>query len=218
MYLKGVRKMIINVAHEKGGVGKSTIAINLGISLKADILDLDNLNSVVLFNKIRKSKGHTPLNCLTVSSDDEAKEIFKQYRDNKEILVVDSGGYDSTINRLAMIWADFIITPVSPSQVELFGLQTFEGTLRQASLQFETTVQTNVVINNADARSQGDIRKLKLFVRNNKRYLNLMSTVLHHRKDYKTAYAKGVSVIELDKDGKAADEINDLVREIRTYI
>lgn len=206
------------MAHNKGGVGKSTIAINLGISLDADILDLDNQNSVILFNKIRVSKGHTPLNCYTVDNDEDLKKTLQDYRNNKKILVIDSGGYDSTINRLAMLWADCIITPVSPSQVELFGLQTFEGVLRDASLKFETIVQTNVIINNADVRSQGDIRKLKVFVKNNKKYLNLMNTILHNRKDYKTAYAKGVSVVELDAGSKAADEISDLVREIKTYI
>ena len=210
--------MIINVAHNKGGVGKSTIAINIGISFGADILDLDNQNSVILFNKIRVSKGHETLNCFTAHSEDELKKILQEYRDNKKILVIDSGGYDSTINRLAMLWADYIITPVSPSQIELFGLQTFEAVLREASLKFGTTVQTNVIINNADVRSQGDIRKLKVFIKNNKKYLNLMSSVLHNRKDYKTAYAQGVSVVELEPGSKAADEIKDLVREISTYI
>ena len=32
--------MIINVAHTKGGVGKTTIAVNLAIEMKSDLFDL----------------------------------------------------------------------------------------------------------------------------------------------------------------------------------
>lgn len=42
--------MIINVAHTKGGVGKTTIAVNLAIEMHADLFDLDNQNSSYNFS------------------------------------------------------------------------------------------------------------------------------------------------------------------------
>ena len=48
---------------------------------------------------------------------------MSKYQDNKDnLLIIDSGGYDSQINRMALVEADILITPVGISQIELFGL------------------------------------------------------------------------------------------------
>lgn len=41
--------MIITVAHQKGGTGKSTIATNLAVELKTSLLDLDKLTQLYHF-------------------------------------------------------------------------------------------------------------------------------------------------------------------------
>ena len=38
----GGASMVINLSHQKGGVGKSTLATNLAVELKAVIIDLDS--------------------------------------------------------------------------------------------------------------------------------------------------------------------------------
>ena len=49
--------MIINVAHTKGGVGKSTLATNLAVELTLPILALDMQSSSFFFNHFRKDAG-----------------------------------------------------------------------------------------------------------------------------------------------------------------
>ncbi|OQB44660.1 MAG: CobQ/CobB/MinD/ParA nucleotide binding domain protein [bacterium ADurb.Bin157] len=205
--------MILNVAHQKGGVGKSTIAINLAVSLKADILDLDNQHSCILFNKIRKANGLDPLNCFSCDEESEIDLILKQYL-NSKTLIIDSGGFDSKNNRLALIKSNLIITPVSPSQIELFGLQKFERILKEASEILKINIKTNVVINNADARSKGITKTVREYIEENPAYLNLFKTVIHNRADFKKAYASGLGATELGRKGKAADEVQQLTKEI----
>jgi chromosome partitioning protein len=211
----GSVNMIINFTHQKGGVGKSTLAINVAINLGADILDLDTLNACVLFNRIRKANGKDDLTVIQAETDQEALKIINEYKDISKTLVVDSGGYDSEVNRVALLSADVLITPVSPSQIEIFGLQNFIGILKDSSEQLNFTFMTNVIINNADVRSRSDVNKLKRFIANNSKYLDSFSTIVCSRVDFRRAYEMGLSVEELESDSKASNEIRLFCREIK---
>ena len=55
--------MIINIAHTKGGVGKSTLATNLAVELNCPILDLDKQGSSKYFNELRVENKKNSFNC-----------------------------------------------------------------------------------------------------------------------------------------------------------
>ena len=203
--------MIINLSHQKGGVGKSTISTNLAVALNAIIIDLDSQKSSVLWNDIRTSSGREAVTCFTVSNEKEMEKIIKENMDKN--IIIDSGGYDSGITRMAILMSDVILTPVSPSQIELFGLENFGKVIQEVSSKSGIEIQANVLINNADTRSKNSIQGLQKFVTNNN-YFNLLDTIIHCRADFKKAYGDGLSVIELDGKSKAADEVNQLVKEL----
>ena len=121
--------MIINIAHTKGGVGKTMIATNLSIAFIAPILDLDIQQSSNRFFGLRKLEGLPILpvyNTLT-------NELINTYKGNvNKHLIIDSGGMDNDIIRQGLELSDLIITPVSVSQVEFFGLQDFNDLLNSA--------------------------------------------------------------------------------------
>ena len=53
-------KKVIAITHQKGGVGKTTIATNLAVELskkyKVKVIDLDLQKSMTYFNNIRQKK------------------------------------------------------------------------------------------------------------------------------------------------------------------
>ena len=211
--------MIVLYSHQKGGVGKSTLAINHAYSKGCSIIDLDSQNSSMLFNQLRKMQNRENIDCYTSNSINEFNEMIKPFKANKEnMIIIDSGGYDSEINRLALISADIIITPVGASQIELFGLQKFRNILNEASEATGTNVKTHVLINNVDSRSKKKINELQEYISKNKNYFNLLDSIIHSRVDFKNAYGDGLTVEELDKDSKASQEIESLVNEINKII
>ena len=211
--------MIVLYSHQKGGVGKSTLAINHAYFKGCSIIDLDSQNSSMLFNQLRKMNDMKSIECYTADTINEFNDLVKDYKANKEnMIVIDSGGYDSEINRLALISADIIITPVGASQIELFGLQKFRNILNDASDATGTNVKTHVLINNVDSRSKKKISELREYIEKNEKYFNLLESVIHTRVDFKNAYGDGLTVKELDKESKATQEIKSLTKEIDNII
>lgn len=215
--------MIILLIHQKGGVGKSTMSLNIAYELKKhysdiSILDLDSQHSSVLFNKLRSKKELPTIDCKT-QIEVNLKSFLATYINNKDnLLIIDSGGYDSDINRLALLKADIIITPVGISQIEIFGLQKFVKILVHASKVAKKKITTNVLINNVDSRSQRRIEALKKHIREKSSFLNIFDTVIYARADYKFSYSEGLAVSEYNSRGKACIEMAKLSSEINSLI
>jgi chromosome partitioning protein len=87
--------------------------------------------------------------------------------------------------------------------------------LKQISEKNGQVFKTNVVINNADIRSQGSLTQLKEFITKNNTYIDLYKTVIYSRADFKKAYGEGLGVVEMDANSKAALELMNLVKEIQ---
>lgn len=215
--------MIVLFGHQKGGVGKSTIAINVAYQLQKKykdvaLLDLDSQNSAVLFNQLRDSEELQTISCVK-EKNIEFNNFINEYAKNKEnLLIVDSGGYDSDINRAALIRADVIITPVGISQIEVFGLQKFRKILKEASKALGYTVRTNVLLNNVDSRSKNRLKELREYIKENKQYFHLLETTMYSRADYKNSYGNGLTVKEYNKKGDASKEVKELSKEILKLI
>lgn len=215
--------MIVLFGHQKGGVGKSTVAINFAYHMQKKykdlaLLDLDSQNSTILFNQLREQEKLPTIKCVTEDTVEFDEFIAKYSKNKNNLLVIDSGGYDSDINRAALIKADIIITPVGISQIEIFGLQKFRKILKEASEALDTKVKTNVLLNNVDSRSKNKLKDLREYIKDKNDYFNLLETTLHTRADYKNSYGDGLTVKEYNKKGVAQDEIKQLSKEIYKLI
>jgi len=202
--------MIITVAHQKGGVGKSTVATNLAVEMGLPIVDLDSQHSCYLFSLLRKEEQGKSLQVFTPETPEEIKEILENITYDK--IIIDSGGYDNDLNRFALLISDIVITPVSPSQIEVFGLLKFVEIVEEAK-EYNSSLKVHVLINNADPRSSGENRKLQQFIEENSDF-ELLKTKLYRRADYRRAYSEGLSVCEYNPRGKACKEIRALITEI----
>ena len=130
---------------------------------------------------------------------------------NQRLLVVDAGGYDSDINRVAITGADIVITPVSDSGIELVGLLAFRGILRDIR-NHRPDLTAKILLNKIHTRAgSSSLNEIFDFVDNNPEFERLNS-ILRDRIDYKRSFDAGKSVVEFNS--KAAEEIKDLIKEI----
>ncbi len=204
--------LVIVIAHPKGGVGKSTIATNLAVEIsklqKVTAINLDVQKSLTYFNVIRKETKQ-PLTLQTTTNFKELQEIVNN---NKQTLIIDVGGFDSDLNRAAMLGADIIITPVSDSAIEIVELLSFKNILKEVH-KSRPELKVSVLLNRIHANAKSSLEKLKGFVSENPEF-KLLNSVLRDRIEFKKAFEAGLSVNELNPNSKAASEINKLIKEI----
>ena len=208
--------MTIAISNQKGGVGKSTIAWNLAISLQknhnVEIVDLDNQKTLTYANEIRKAGKKTkPLKIISMETSSELKTYFDNDNDER-ISIIDIGGFDSSMNRMAIIAADVIITPVSDKGFDILGIKSYEEVLLQLSKLIKETIVVQVLLNNINPK-KSKLQGLREFL-NKSDHFKLMDTVIRNRADYDRSASAGMNAIEYDKKSKAAKEIKTLKKEV----
>jgi len=143
---------VINFSHQKGGVGKSTLSYHLAYLLnkehKVVLLDLDNQESISEINKLRndKLKNHS-IPIKKIKNQEELVEFINSI-DDDTYLIIDSGGFDSSYTRIAIMGADINITPIADRTMELLAvIKAYDPILNQVSKKLEEDVYCYVLLN-----------------------------------------------------------------------
>jgi len=206
--------MIITVAHQKGGVGKSTLAVNLAIMLESkinkpvDLIDMDMQQSATLFSKRRVKNGMDPLRIITDTTIDTIKAAKKK----GGFTVIDVGGFDAGINRAAIAAADIVITPVSDSTIELDGLQAFRKIIMQIR-EDKPDMRAKVLLNRVHQFAGKSLEEIFEYARAKEEF-DIFETIIRDRSEFKKSFEFGQSVEEFAPGSKAAEEIHQLIEEL----
>ncbi|MCK5111052.1 MAG: ParA family protein [Arcobacteraceae bacterium] len=204
---------VIVVAHSKGGTGKSTIIWNLAHFIRSldkptIIIDLDFQQTQHYLHRIRTLEGLTnPQNDIPVFRPQTADALINTLENfSDHYILIDVGGYDNDINRIAISWADKIVVPLSDSITDVLGFKTFENILKEIDNPF-----INIVLNNIHPLTK-NFNTIKEAIGSNED-IKLLDTVIRTRKIYKTTMGEGKSVFDINHT-VAQDEIKGLYYEI----
>lgn len=117
---------VITVAQQKGGAGKTTLAVNLAVALlrrghSASLLDTDPQGSMGRWFMLRREEGETDLGFSTASAWGvcyECEKLRKEY----DFIVVDTPPKVDADLRPALRESDLVLVPVATSQVDLWAV------------------------------------------------------------------------------------------------
>ncbi len=134
---------ILTIAGTKGGTGKSTTAINLIHHLKpTKIVELDVHKGISRINQVRKKQ----LNIIIPKTSTDLISVLESDNDN-ELIIIDCGGYDNDMTRLAIANADVVLAPTSDDPTEQYGLELLNDVLQQLSDKTNTQQVAHILIN-----------------------------------------------------------------------
>lgn len=196
---------IITVAHQKGGVGKTTLALNLAFYLKdikrVGIVDTDLQGSV---------QGlETLLDGITLVN---YEALLEGTYPELDIIIIDTPPY--LTNRLNDLFSvsDFVLVPTKVSYLDAMALKATMALLQQCQAE-RPDLKAGIVLNMVKPRTSMN-REIKEIL--DAYPIPTLNTRIHERVSYIRSVIAG-GIVQLE-DGKAHEEMADLADEIINQI
>ena len=163
---------ILSIASTKGGVGKSTLAVNLCVFLinhgqKVVLLDADPQGTISKWQFIRQSfiaQGMDLSSVYAASAQGEALlDIAFEKSKQGYLVLIDSAGMDIPNSRNAILRADYVLTISAPTPQDLWEIEPLikvvESIGRAQSRKIPTLLVFNRVSPNPSVKSVEDALK-----------------------------------------------------------
>jgi chromosome partitioning protein len=202
---------VISVANQKGGVGKSTLAINLAVVATAKgervlLIDLDPQGSAVLWGQTRGT--NRPL--VAATQPERLPAIISAAAEfDTTLVIIDAPSRLDPIALAAVRAADMIICP---TMVDLINLAPLRETVRLIS-SADKLDATVAVVNNSDPTSRRVEAAREELARLG---LTVARTALMSSGQFATAYDRGKGVVELAQ-GKASAQLHALWADLEKF-
>ncbi len=192
---------------EKGGVGKTTTAVNLAVCLAVDgrdvaLVDIDQRPQSANWAAIRDKE--LPKIAIHKASGD-VFDFLKDLENRYDVIIVDAGGFDSAELRSSILAASKLVVPTKASQLDAWALSSMDTMISDAK-KFNKALKVysliTVVAPNPKVKEAEDIETKIL---EKPTLTNLIPTYIYDRKIYRDAIIEGKGVIEMPKSKAQVD-------------
>ena len=206
--------MVISFNSIKGGVGKSTLAVNFAAWLVKEghdvlLVDGDEQETSSDFTAWREqTKGETGYTLVNMTGANLRKQVDSM-RSKYDHIVIDTGGRDTTSQRAALSVADVALIPFAPRSFDLWTINKVIDVINEIQSIRDKPLTVYTFLSRADIRS-ADNREVALALANYPE-IQFLPYPISNRKAFSNAAGVGLAVFETDQpDVKAVAEINAL--------
>jgi chromosome partitioning protein len=203
---------VFTVGNGKGGVGKSTTALQLALGLAFEgarvwLIDGDRQRTVLNAVTARADSGRPMIAAAAYSEGPDLRTQVKLQRDNYDYVVIDAGGRDSTALRAALVVSDAVLIPFLPRSFDVWALSDINAIVRESREMAD--LRAFAFVNRADSQSV-DNREAAEAVADYSQ-LELLDVRVSDRKAFANASGAGLHVEEMKRrDQRACAEIERL--------
>lgn len=202
---------IITIAQQKGGSGKTTLAVNLATAFLAQgksvgLLDTDPQGSLgKWFMKRIETQGDDPkLQFSTATAWGIAYEL-RSLSDKVDVVIVDTPPKADSDLRPALRAADVVLVPLSSSHVDIWATQDVLDLADRAGKRAFIVMNRSRSGTRLGAEITEAVKELDATV---------MSSGLGNRIVFAEALGNGLGAVEAQKRSTAAREVFDLLKEV----
>ena len=212
--------MIIAIGNTKGGVGKTTLAVQLAIirataGREVWLIDGDRQGTAAAAIAARSEAGKLPgIACAQYPDGPNLRAQVQQQRDKWDDIIIDVGGRDSTALRAALILADTLLVPFAPRSYDVWALDDMAALIDEAR-SVRDGLRAVAVMNQADPGDHStDNAEAAAAVKDVPQFIYLPIPI-RRRKAFSNAGGAGLAVSELTpRDPKAIAEISALANAV----
>jgi chromosome partitioning protein len=208
--------MIILIGSQKGGPGKTTVAVNLAVEFARQgkdvcLVDADPQRSAARWHADREEQKHTPA-VACVEKLGNINQTLQDLAGRYDVVVVDVAGKDSREMRTGMVAADTLVVVVRPSQLDLDTLGHMTEVIDQA-VDLNPSLEVRGLITQAPSNpSITERHDAGEYLADYPR-IRPLDTVIYERKAYRDVIGEGLGVVEWNNP-KAKNEVQALAAEL----
>ena len=203
---------VITIAQQKGGTGKTTIAVHLALAFikyhnyKVAIIDTDPQGSLGKWFMIRSEKKISNQNLtFKTASLWGAQYESKILKQDHDIIIIDTPPKIESDARPAIEAADLVLIPVAPSHVDFWATEAILDIAKKAKRKIL------IQINRANHRSKLISQTLEYI---HQLKIKTTDTLIGNRQIFVSSMGEGKTAVEKQRTGKAVEEITNISNQI----